>query len=65
MTIWNDAATIKPELGEIVIVLEGISTWYGYYNESTDKWYDDNFCSDMKVSHWAKFPEPPQLSEIK
>ena len=63
MAIWNDAKFIKPEVGEIVIVAEnGRSTWYGYYNEATDKWYDDNFCSDMQVTHWMPFPEPPITS---
>ena len=59
MTDWNDASLVKPDDGDLVIVCEGNSTWYGYYNSQTGRWGDDNFTSNMQVTHWMPFPEPP------
>lgn len=58
--MWFSVKEALPHEGELVIVWDGYSSWYGYFNYQTQKWTDDNFSSDMKITHWMMFPEGPQ-----
>ena len=60
MSTWNNSLLVKPEQDKLVIVYTGSSVWYAYYDKEKDKWGDDQFSSDMRVTHWMDFPEPPK-----
>lgn len=57
---WIRVSEGVPKDDSIVIVYDGYSVWYGYYDSETGKWDDDNFSSDMAVTHWMPFPDKPQ-----
>ena len=60
MQEWISVEDRVPEENQgIVIVYDG-AVWYGYYGNLTKKWSDDNFSSDMNVTHWMPFPDPPK-----
>lgn len=57
--MWLKVENELPPDDSIVIVYDGYSVWYGYYSKETGKWDDDNFSSDMSVTHWMPFPNKP------
>jgi len=57
---WISVKEALPNEHELVIVWEGSDSWYGYYDYDKQKWSDDNFSGDMKVTHWMMFPEGPK-----